>query len=143
MDNYNDNPVEILSEDECWELLLSASLGRLGLSVADEPEIFPVNFVAADKRIVFRTAEGTKLLELTVNNRVALETDGVGRDEAWSVVVKGTARVLDKEWEIIAANALPLRPLVPTLKYNFVEITPVTVTGRKFTLGPEPERNIP
>lgn len=143
MDNYNDNPVEILSEDECWELLLSASLGRLGLSVADEPEIFPVNFVAADKRIVFRTAEGTKLLELTVNNRVALETDGVGRDEAWSVVVKGTARVLDKEWEIIAANALPLRPLVPTLKYNFVEIMPVAVTGRKFTLGPEPERNIP
>jgi nitroimidazol reductase NimA-like FMN-containing flavoprotein (pyridoxamine 5'-phosphate oxidase superfamily) len=143
MDNYNDNPVEILSEDECWELLLSASLGRLGLSVADEPEIFPVNFVAADKRIVFRTAEGTKLLELTVNNRVALETDGVGRDEAWSVVVKGTARVLDKEWEIIAANALPLRPLVPTLKYNFIEITPVAVTGRKFTLGPEPERNIP
>ncbi|HZK58775.1 MAG TPA: pyridoxamine 5'-phosphate oxidase family protein, partial [Cryobacterium sp.] len=98
MDNYNDNPVEILSEDECWELLLSASLGRLGLSVADEPEIFPVNFVAADKRLVFRTAEGTKLLELTVNNRVALETDGVGRDEAWSVVVKGTARVLEKEW---------------------------------------------
>ena len=143
MDNYTDNPVEILSEDECWELLLSASLGRLGLSVADEPEIFPVNFVAADKRIVFRTAEGTKLLELTVNNRVALETDGVGRDEAWSVVVKGTARVLDKEWEIIAANALPLRPLVPTLKYNFVEIMPVAVTGRKFTLGPEPERNIP
>lgn len=143
MDNYTDNPVEILSEDECWELLLSASLGRLGLSVADEPEIFPVNFVAADKRILFRTAEGTKLLELTVNNRVALETDGVGRDEAWSVVVKGTARVLDKEWEIIAANSLPLRPLVPTLKYNFVEITPIAVTGRKFTLGPEPERNIP
>lgn len=143
MNNYNENPVEILSEEACWELLLSSSLGRLALSVGDEPEIFPVNFVAVDKRLIFRTAEGTKLLELTVNDRVAFETDGVGRDEAWSVVVKGTARVLDKEWEIVAANQLPLRPLIPTLKYNFVEIAPVAVTGRRFTLGPEPERNVP
>ena len=140
MDNYETNPVAVLTEDECWEFLISSSLGRLGVSVGGEPEIFPVNFVASDKKLLFRTAEGTKLLELTVNNRVAFETDGVGRDEAWSVVVKGTARVLDKQWEIAAADQLPLRPLVPTLKYIFVEITPTRVSGRRFQLGPEPER---
>jgi nitroimidazol reductase NimA-like FMN-containing flavoprotein (pyridoxamine 5'-phosphate oxidase superfamily) len=140
MDNNDLDPVRILNEDECWELLLSASFGRLAAAVADDIEIFPLNFVTADRRLLFRTAEGTKLLALTVNNRVALETDSIGRADAWSVVVKGVARVLDTQAEIEAANALPLRPLVPTLKYIWVEITPTELTGRRFALEPEPER---
>ncbi|POH63137.1 MULTISPECIES: pyridoxamine 5'-phosphate oxidase family protein [Cryobacterium] len=140
MDNNDLDPVRILSEDECWELLLSSSFGRLAAAVADDIEIFPLNFVVADKRLLFRTAEGTKLLALTVNNKVALETDAIGRGDAWSVVVKGLARVLDTQAEIEAANALPLRPLVPTLKYIWVEITPTELSGRRFALEPEPER---
>jgi uncharacterized protein len=138
--DYETNPVEILDDEQCWELLLSSSLGRLALTVGGQPEIYPVNFVAADRRLVIRTAEGTKLLELTVNSSVAFETDGVGRDEAWSVVVKGTARILEKRAEIDAAEELPLRPLIPTLKYIYVEITPRAVSGRRFLLGPEPSR---
>lgn len=133
-------PVQNLTEDECWDLLISSSFGRLALSISGEPDIYPVNFVAVDKRLLFRTAEGTKLLELTVNNKVAFETDGIGRNEAWSVVARGEARVLEKQTEIEAADQLPLRPLIPTLKYIYVEITPATVTGRRFQLGPEPDR---
>ena len=133
-------PVHVLDEEECWDLLISSSFGRLALSIAGEPDIYPVNFVAADRRRVFRTAEGTKLLELTVNNKVAFETDGIGRDEAWSVVARGRARVLEHQADIDAADQLPLRPLVPTLKYIYVEIVPETVSGRRFQLGPEPER---
>jgi nitroimidazol reductase NimA-like FMN-containing flavoprotein (pyridoxamine 5'-phosphate oxidase superfamily) len=140
MDINDSDPVRILSPDECWELLLSASFGRLAASVADDIEIFPLNFVAADRRLLFRTAEGTKLLALTVNNRVALESDDIGREDAWSVVVKGIARILDTQAEIDAANALPLRPLIPTLKYIWVEIIPTEITGRRFNLDPEPER---
>ena len=140
MDIDDQYPIEHLDEDACWELLLSSSLGRLAMSVANEPDIFPVNFVAADRRLFFRTAEGSKLLELTVNDHVAFETDGVGREQAWSVVVKGTARILEKRAEIDAAEELPLRPLIPTLKYIYVEITPHEFSGRRFMLGPEPER---
>ena len=140
MDINDTNQVQILTEDECWDVLLSSSLGRLAVSVAGEPELFPVNFVAADRRLLFRTSEGTKLVELTVNNRVAFETDGVGREEAWSVVVKGTASILDKQSDIDAADQLPLHPLIPTLNYIYVEITPLEMTGRRFRLGPEPER---
>ncbi|TFB72612.1 pyridoxamine 5'-phosphate oxidase family protein [Cryobacterium glaciale] len=131
-------PVQILSEDECWNALLSASLGRLAVAVGGIPDIFPVNFVAADRRLLFRTASGTKLIELTVNSRVAFETDGVGRDDAWSVIVHGTARALDTQREIDDAAALPLHPLIPTVKPVFVEIVPESITGRRFTLGPEP-----
>ncbi|MGO4103734.1 pyridoxamine 5'-phosphate oxidase family protein [Leifsonia sp. YAF41] len=140
MDIDDVKPIEYLDDDACWELLLSASLGRLAMSVGNEPDIFPVNFVAADGRLFFRTAEGSKLLELTVNDHVAFETDGVGREQAWSVVLKGTARILEKRAEIDAAEELPLHPLIPTLKYIYVEITPREFSGRRFTLGPEPER---
>ena len=140
METNDLNPVQHLTEDECWDLLISSSFGRLALSISGEPDIYPVNFIASDKRLVFRTAEGTKLLELTVNTRVAFETDGVGRSEAWSVVVRGEARVLEKETEIEAADQLPLRPLIPTLKYIYVEIVPTAVSGRRFQLGPEPDR---
>lgn len=134
----DETPIQILTEDECWEALLSSSLGRLAVSVAGNPEIFPVNFIAADRRLLFRTSPGTKLIELTVNNRVAFETDGVGRDDAWSVVVKGTAQVLERQGDIDTADMLPLRPLIPTVKHVYVEIKPTQLTGRRFTLGPEP-----
>ncbi|MFT2817782.1 pyridoxamine 5'-phosphate oxidase family protein [Leifsonia sp. A12D58] len=133
-------PVEVLSEDACWEALLSTSLGRLGVSVGGEPDIFPINFVTADRKVYFRSAEGTKLLALVVNQKVALEADGVGNDQAWSVVIKGTARIIEKQPEIDSINELPLTPLIPTLKYIFVEIDPTEITGRRFNLGPEPER---
>ncbi len=136
--NAPETPVQVLTEEECWNALRSGSLGRLALSVGGIPDIFPVNFVAADRNLFFRTASGTKLLELTVNNRVAFETDGVGRDEAWSVIVHGTARALETQREIDDAAGLPLRPLIPTVKPVFVEIVPQSVTGRRFTLGPEP-----
>lgn len=140
MDINDEHPAEHLGEDECWDALRADTLGRLAVSVGGELDTVPVNFVAEDRRLLFRTAEGTKLLELTVNSRVAFETDGVGPEEAWSVVVKGTARILDKQSEIDAADQLPLRPLIPTLKYIFVEITPQSVSGRRFPLVPEPER---
>ena len=136
------SPVHLLTHEECWDFLLSASLGRLAVAVGGVPDIFPVNFVAADQRILFRTAAGTKLLELTVNHTVAFETDGVGRDEAWSVVVHGTARALDTQREMEAAATLPLSPLIPTVKPIFVEIVPTKITGRRFTLGPEPTRSL-
>ncbi|GAA1224238.1 pyridoxamine 5'-phosphate oxidase family protein [Rhodoglobus aureus] len=138
-ENLND-PVEELDQETCWELLRTASLGRIAVSFQGEPEIYPVNFIAVDKRLLLRTAQGTKLLKLTINDKVALETDSVGAHSAWSVVVKGTARAIESQNEIDAANALPLHPLIPTLKYVWVEIKPTEITGRRFQLAPEPER---
>ena len=71
---------------------------------------------------------------------MAFEADGILSDQAWSVVVHGTTRTLEKQSEIDAADELPLQPWVRTLKYRYVEIQPETITGRFFNLGPEPER---
>ena len=55
------NGMAILSDEECWALLEAQEVGRLGVSVAGEVDIFPLNFVVTDRTIVFRTAEGSKL----------------------------------------------------------------------------------
>ena len=68
-------PISILPESECWNLLSSASLGRLVTSVDGQPEIFPVNFVVQHRTVLFRTAEGTKLVSAAINNNVLFEAD--------------------------------------------------------------------
>jgi uncharacterized protein len=134
------NGITVLSEDECWDLINAAEVGRLALAVAGEPEIFPVNFVADGHALLFRTAEGTKLAALTISSRVAFEVDGYLPEsgEAWSVVVKGNAVRIDHFPDIYAAEELPLFPWHSTPKQWFVRVTPEKVTGRRFTIVRDP-----
>ncbi|MFC0315728.1 pyridoxamine 5'-phosphate oxidase family protein [Gordonia phosphorivorans] len=132
--------ITVLDEEQCWNLLSESVMGRLALSVAGEPEIFPINAYAHDGKILFRTGEGTKLTEVAVNTRVAFETDGFTSKIGWSVVAKGRARILTGTQEIMDADQLPLKPWVPTLKMNYVEIDVEEISGRRFRFGPEPDR---
>lgn len=129
-----------LDEEQCRELLREESLGRLATGVHGEVDIFPVNFVFDGNDVVFRTAPGTKLLELTISADVAFEIDGYDDSEAWSVVVKGAAHEIEKQSEIDAAESLPLSPWIPTLKYRFVRVVPSRLTGRRFPRSAEPTR---
>jgi len=65
---------------------------------------------------------------------VAFEIDRYGEDYARSVVVRGSARLLPED-EALRAENVSLRPWVPTLKYNVVEIEPKVVSGRAFELS--------
>ncbi len=132
--------VQPLSEEQAWELLGTRQLGRIATSVADQPEIFPINYYAADGKITFRTAAGTKLSEIAVNNRIAFETDETDDVGGWSVIVKGHARILVSTHDVEAADELPLHSWVPTLKFDYVEITVDEISARRFTFGPEPDR---
>lgn len=136
----DEQPGRTMSPDDAWRFLEHTHFGRLALSVANEPDIFPINYLAHEGKLLIRTNPGTKLAELTVNDTVAFEIDGLAENEAWSVVLKGTARVLESQSEIDAVSELPLASWLKTLKYTFVEITPSSVRGIRFELGTEPER---
>jgi len=125
----------VLDEDECWRLLARAEVGRLAVSVLDIPEIFPVSYVVDNRRVVFRTAEGTKRASVAISPRVAFEIDGYDKatGEAWSVVIGGTAHLIENLNEVYAAQELPLFPWDPTPKPVFVRIAPTSVSGRRFT----------
>jgi nitroimidazol reductase NimA-like FMN-containing flavoprotein (pyridoxamine 5'-phosphate oxidase superfamily) len=134
-----DEQISILSENESWSLLSSASLGRLVTSVDDQPEIFPVNFVVQHRTVLFRTAQGTKLVSAVINNRVVFEADDHDVTEGWSVIVKGIARILRTDKEIADAEQAQLLPWTATVKRHYVRVIPTQITGRRFRFGPEPD----
>jgi nitroimidazol reductase NimA-like FMN-containing flavoprotein (pyridoxamine 5'-phosphate oxidase superfamily) len=133
-------PVSILSQSECWNLLSRSPLGRLVTSVDGQPEIFPVNYVVDQRTILFRTGEGTKFVSTVINNNVLFEADDHNVSEGWSVIVKGVARSLRTDEEIAAAERAQLLTWTATVKPHYVRIRPVSVTGRRFLFGSEPDR---
>jgi len=132
----DEEQVRELTTQECWDLLREHELGRLAFRVADEVHILPVNYVVREESLLFRTAEGTKLLGVVMEAAVALEIDGYDETSAWSVVVRGTARLLPED-EAHGADDLESLPWVlpETPKYNVVQIEPDVVSGRSFRLG--------
>ena len=135
----SDDPITILSASESWNLLASVALGRLVTVVDGQPEIFPVNFVVQRKTVLFRTAEGTKLVSAAINNRVVFEADQHDVAEGWSVIVKGVARMLHTDEEIEEAERAQLLPWTATRKLHYVRVLPTAITGRRFRFGPEPD----
>ena len=133
MSTSSESALEVLGEEESWHLLASADLARLAVSIDGGVDIFPINYVVADRVIFFRTAPGSKLMDLTKHPIVALETDGTHNRRRWSVVVKGSAVRLGSDEEIEASGVLSLHSLVPTEKWNYVRISVSSITGRQFT----------
>ncbi len=128
------SPVTALSTEECWEFLRGQEFGRLAFHLAREVHIVPINYALDDAdRIVFRTAEGSKLLGLTMNADVAFEVDEFSEDEARSVVIRGRAQQLEGH-EIDEIEQLPLRPWVDYAKFNVIAVEVDELTGRHFEL---------
>ena len=127
--------VTVLSEHECWDLLAGVALGRVVTSVGGQPEIFPVNYLVQHRTVLFRTAEGTKLVSTAINNRVLFEVDDHNVVEGWSVIVKGRARSLRTNEEIEKAERAQLLSWTTTEKTHYVRVIPETVTGRRFQFG--------
>ncbi|MDR7253239.1 nitroimidazol reductase NimA-like FMN-containing flavoprotein (pyridoxamine 5'-phosphate oxidase superfamily) [Nocardioides sp. BE266] len=135
-----DGPITPMSTEECWEFLAAQELGRLAYHLLQEVHIVPVNYAvdhdpATDRHsLLFRTAEGSKMIGVIMNGDVAFEADELEEDRAASVIVRGRARVLD-EHEEHRAEDVRLRPWVSTLKYNVVEIDVTEISGRRFELS--------
>ena len=122
------------SAEECWEMLRANELGRLAFRLVDEVHITPINYAVDHQTLLFRTAEGNKLLSVVMGSQVAFEIDEYDDVSARSVVVHGKPRLLGED-EAHRAENVPLRPWVGAHKYNVVEIAPEAMTGRSFALA--------
>jgi uncharacterized protein len=119
---------------ECWRLFRTQEVGRLAVSIADHPDVFPINYVVDGESIVFRTAAGTKLAAAVLGRGIAFEIDGYDAlvGDAWSVVLKGSAEEIEHMMEYFHAEELPLFPWHASDKPNFVRLIPEEITGRRF-----------
>jgi nitroimidazol reductase NimA-like FMN-containing flavoprotein (pyridoxamine 5'-phosphate oxidase superfamily) len=132
-EEHDPDAIQPIPDEECWDLLGRNQFGHIAYHLAGEIGINPVNYVSDGSRLLFRTAEGTKLFALTVDDRVAFEVDEIGVNHAMSVIVHGHVHKVPASQEHLA-DALELHPWVPTKKYNVMEIIADTVTGRSFRL---------
>lgn len=126
-----------LSTEECWGFLSEQEFGRLAFRLVDEVHLTPINYAVdtqtGSRTLLFRTAEGAKLLAAAMHSEVAFEIDEFGDETARSVVVRGRARILEG-LDAHRSENVPLRPWVGSEKHNVVEIEPFEVTGRSFEL---------
>lgn len=127
--------MEVLSELQCVELLATSDLGRIGLALDGQPEVFPVNYATDGKVVVFRTAGGTRL-DLATSGRIAFEVDhwDSGTGVGWSVLLKGVAQEVTKGNDPFASTLRerPVRPLAPGERELWIAIYPSEISGRRF-----------
>jgi nitroimidazol reductase NimA-like FMN-containing flavoprotein (pyridoxamine 5'-phosphate oxidase superfamily) len=136
-----DEPLEELSESDCWKLLRTVDVGRLATPTPyGGVDIFPVNHVVDQGSIVFRTALGTKVANAVDASEVAFEADNAAlthdeqRDDPWSVVVHGAAELVTIETDLFDSFELDVRPWHVSNKPYLVRLTPTAVSGRRFRI---------
>ena len=132
-----DHGLELLAEEDCFELLAAHHVGRVAVTVSALPAVFPVNYALMDGAIVFRTGEGTKLQAALRNAVVAFEIDefdGFGHG-GWSVLAVGMADELTGT-ALERARELPLRPWADGERDRYVRIVPELLSGRRIVHAP-------
>lgn len=126
--------LEVLSLDECRELLGTQQIGRIAFISAGEPLIMPVNYRMHDGHIVFRTTTGEKLDAARNAASVGFEIDewDAADQSGWSVIVGGTAQDVEDADEIAKLKQLGLRPWADVVaRNNWVRIIPNEISGRR------------
>jgi uncharacterized protein len=126
--------LEILHLGDCFLLLKSAPVGRIGFAEGGEVVILPVNFLVDGQDVVFRTGAGSKLSAVEVGHYVGFEADSydAATETGWSVVVNGFAEVVDDAEEAARLDALGLSPWGGYASGRvWVRIRPSSITGRR------------
>lgn len=127
--------LDTLDAAECYRLLGTRPVGRLGLVVDGYPVIQPVNFALDDGIIVIRSRPGTKLTALQHAN-VTFQVDDIDlhRHTGWSVLVRGQAEEVGPDHSVsITAHTrrTALQPWVDGPEFHWVRIIPHGISGRR------------
>ena len=131
-----------LSTEDCYRLLGSHRIGRLGVNADRYPLIFPVNYAMDGDALVIRTNAGLKLTAADRAN-VAFEVDDIDpiRRVGWSVLVRGLAEEISSQQRddlIARTKAAGVEPWAPGERGHWLRIHPVLVTGRVIVPGELP-----
>lgn len=111
--------LHVLDEAECYLLLRSRTLGRVGVHLADQ--------------LVFRAGPGTKLSVAVLEARVVFEVDNAS--PGWSVLVRGHAHELRDPSALVHAESLLGHDWPAGDRQHYVRVTSEQVTGRRLA-GP-------
>jgi len=131
--------VELLDEAECQRLIAAGGVGRIGYTGRFGTTILLVNYVLHEGTILFRTGQDSPLGEDLrtgiehAESKVAFEIDELraATREGWSVLVQGSAHLVDSEAERASIVGLGVEPWAGGEKELFVRVIPSRITGRR------------
>jgi nitroimidazol reductase NimA-like FMN-containing flavoprotein (pyridoxamine 5'-phosphate oxidase superfamily) len=128
--------------DECFRLLATQEVGRLGVNAEHYPLIIPVNYGLDGTTIVVRTHPGTTLSAASHAN-VTFEVDEIDRRtrSGWSVLVRGLAEEVGAEHRadlVARTHAAGVQPWAPGEHGNWLRLIVHHVTGRRIVPGELP-----
>jgi nitroimidazol reductase NimA-like FMN-containing flavoprotein (pyridoxamine 5'-phosphate oxidase superfamily) len=131
-----------LTAEECYLLLATQQVGRLGVNAEHYPLIFPVNYALDRGVVVIRTHPGTKLTAASHAN-VTFEVDQIDQltRTGWSVLVRGLAEAVTAEHRaelIERTRASGVQPWAPGEHGHWLRLIPHAVTGRRIVPGELP-----
>lgn len=116
---------------DCWRLLEGAEIARVAWRSDDEIELIPVNYGVADGALWFRTEADSALAHAVAGQPLVVEVDQVDHEThaSWSVVLRGTAEVVD----VLDAPEMvvEMRVWPAGTRSVFVRVEPLTLTGRR------------
>jgi len=124
-----------LSSADCYRLLGTADVGRLGLVVDHYPLVIPVNYALDRDVVCVRTRAGSVIAGADHAN-VSFEVDELHTADrtAWSVLIRGQAEVITPHHDAdLAARTADsgAQPWAPGEKQTWLRIIPHGISGRR------------
>ena len=137
-----DPTMQVIPSEECYRLLATQEIGRLGLNAEHYPLIFPVNYALDGTTLVIRTHAGT-ILRAAEHANVTFQVDEIDRRSrsGWSVLVRGQAEEVGDEHrsEIVARTlASGVEPWAPGDKGHWIRVITHEISGRRIVPGELP-----
>lgn len=124
-----------LSDQECYRLVTSATVGQVAFVASTGQQLLPVNFQFIDEVIYFQIdarsilaemAEGLDDVAFSVGYREELLQKG------WSVVISGRTSLVEDAAVIAEVRSVArLRPWAPGDRSMVIALTPRNISGRK------------
>lgn len=131
--------MQVLSADECYRLLRTHEIGRLGVNAEHHPLIFPVNYALDNEVIVIRAHPGTMLTAADHAN-VTFEVDEIDRRTrtGWSVLVRGLAEEVTSSHRselVDRTKSTGITPWAPGEYGHWLRLIPQQISGRRIVPG--------
>ncbi|MGZ4509538.1 MAG: pyridoxamine 5'-phosphate oxidase family protein [Blastococcus sp.] len=138
----SDAEMQVLPADECYRLLGTHEIGRIGVNAEHYPLIIPVNYALDGTTVVIRTHPGTVLRAATHGN-VTFEVDDIDRRtrSGWNVLIRAQAEEVGEKHRaelIERTRATGVQPWAPGEHGSWLRLIPHHISGRRIVPGELP-----
>jgi nitroimidazol reductase NimA-like FMN-containing flavoprotein (pyridoxamine 5'-phosphate oxidase superfamily) len=125
--------LRVMGLDECLERLADAAVGRFAFPLDGEISVLPVVHTVDGVDVCFRTRGDSKIEAAVDKERVAYEVDDwdATTRTGWSVLVQGTAVIVDDAADVKRLELAARRPWVELSdSYRWIRVRTQSITGR-------------